>query len=363
MDQDRVEQLRQEALAQVEQAQDEKSLEDVRLALLGKKGSLSEIMKQLGSMDPEKRQLIAPALNELKATITTQIQAKKTLFADQALEEQLSREALDVTLPVAFGGRGSIHPISHVMEEIIQIFGEMGFSVKEGPDIETDDYNFTRLNIPAHHPARQMHDTFYLNPQEGEGEGNRKLLRTHTSPVQVRTLLKEQPPVRMITLGRTYRCDSDMTHTPMFHQVEGLVIDKTTHMGHLKGVLEAFCEAFFGVKNLKTRLRPSHFPFTEPSVEMDIGCDRSGKQLKIGQGSDWLEVLGAGMVHPHVLTACGVDPDVYQGFAFGMGIDRLAMLKYGIPDLRSFFDSDIRWLSHYGFSPLNMPNLVKGSLS
>ena len=243
------------------------------------------------------------------------------------------------------------------MQEIVAILADLGFAVAEGPDIESDDYNFTRLNIPAEHPARQMHDTFYMKRQK---DGSRPLLRTHTSPVQVRTMLSTKPPIRIIAPGRTYRCDSDATHSPMFHQVEGLVIDEETHLGHLKWVLEELCKAFFEVRQVKMRLRPSYFPFTEPSIEVDIQCDRSGWQIKFGEGNDWLEIAGAGMVHPRVLEMCNIDPTRYQGFAFGMGLDRLAMLKYGIPDLRPFFDSDLRWLKHYGFAALDVPTLDGG---
>lgn len=262
-----------------------------------------------------------------------------------------------MTLPVAPEAKGSIHPVSQVMDEIIAIFSAMGFSVAEGPDIEDDFHNFTALNFPADHPAREMHDTFFFEPNE---DGSRMLLRTHTSPVQIRTMMTEKPPIRIVIPGRTFRCDSDQTHTPMFHQVEGLVIDKETHMGHLKGTLEAFAKAYFEVDSVKTRFRPHFFPFTEPSAEMDIGYERVGNEIRIGQGEKWMEILGCGMVHPNVLKNCGLDPDEYQGFAFGMGVDRLAMLKYGIPDLRDFFAADARWLEHYGFDPLDTPSLWAG---
>ncbi len=252
---------------------------------------------------------------------------------------------------------GRIHPISQVIDELTAIFHDMGFSVAEGPDIESDDYNFTRLNFPEGHPAREMHDTFFMPPRP---DGQRHVLRTHTSPVQVRTMLSQTPPIRVIIPGRTYRCDSDQTHTPMFHQVEGLVIDKTSHMGHLKWILEEFCKAFFEVPSVKMRFRPSFFPFTEPSAEVDIQCSRRGGDIRFGEGEDWLEILGCGMVHPNVIRNCGLDPDVYQGFAWGMGIDRIAMLKYGMNDLRAFFDADVRWLQHYGFRPLDLPSLVGG---
>jgi phenylalanyl-tRNA synthetase alpha chain len=264
---------------------------------------------------------------------------------------------MDVTLAARPEMRGSIHPVSQVWEEVVQIFGDLGFSVGEGPHIETDFYNFTALNIPAEHPARQEHDTFYFNEKP---DGSRMLLRTHTSPVQVRSMETITPPIRVIAPGRTFRCDSDQTHTPMFHQIEGIVIDETTHMGHLKWILAEFCKAFFEVDEVKMRFRASHFPFTEPSMEVDINCSWEAGQVKIGQGNSWLEVLGSGMMHPAVIKAGGLDPDKYQGFAFGMGLDRLAMLKYGIPDLRAFFEADLRWLRHYGFRSLNMPTLPGG---
>jgi phenylalanyl-tRNA synthetase alpha chain len=263
-----------------------------------------------------------------------------------------------VTLPSRPEARGTIHPVTQVWQEVIQIFGDMGFSVAEGPHIETDWYNFGALNIPPEHPARQEHDTFYFNARPGSNE--RMVLRTHTSPVQIRTMETGAPPIRVIAPGRTFRSDSDQTHTPMFHQVEGLVLDEATHLGHLKGTLEAFCKAFFEIDQVKMRFRPSHFPFTEPSMEVDIGCSWEGGELKIGAGDDWLEILGSGMVHPNVIRAGGLDPDKVQGFAFGMGIDRIAMLKYGIPDLRAFFEADLRWLRHYGFSALAVPSLAEG---
>jgi phenylalanyl-tRNA synthetase alpha chain len=294
----------------------------------------------------------------LKDKITEAILTKKAAMAEIALDRQLQSEAVDVTLPPVKPRLGTIHPVSQVMEELAAIFGEMGFSVEEGPDIETDFNNFTALNFPPNHPAREQHDTFFLNARDEKGE--RRVLRTHTSPVQVRTMLKQKPPIRMICMGRTFRKDSDATHTPMFHQVEGLVIDETTSMADLKSVLIAAIKAYFEVDDVRLRFRPHHFPFTEPSAEVDVGCDRSGGTIKIGAGDDWLEILGSGMVHPNVLRNCGIDPDKYQGYAFGMGIDRLAMLKYGMPDLRPFFDADVRWLKHYGFSPYLLPGLAQG---
>jgi phenylalanyl-tRNA synthetase alpha chain len=331
----------------------------VRVAALGKKGSVSERMKTLGTMSPEERRTMGPALNGLKARVTQAIAAKKDELAAAALERRLSEERVDVTLePQPVGVvEGRIHPISQVMDELVAIFADLGFSIAEGPDIETDDLNFTKLNFPEGHPARDMHDTFFLPERE---DGTRRLLRTHTSPVQIRTMLSAEPPIRVIAPGRTYRCDSDQTHTPMFHQVEGLVIDTHSHLGHLKWVLTEFCKAFFEVEDAAMRFRPSFFPFTEPSYEVDIRCRRSAEGIELGTGDDWLEILGSGMVHPNVLANCGLDPDVYQGFAWGMGIDRLAMLKYGMPDLRAFFEADVRWLRHYGFQPLDRPSLAGG---
>jgi phenylalanyl-tRNA synthetase alpha chain len=345
-------------------AADETALEAVRVGALGKKGSVSEQMKTLGKMTPDERQVMGPALNGLKARLTETINARKTALEDTALDARLATETIDITKPVLVGptAEGRIHPVTQVTDEITAIFGDMGFAVAEGPDIETDELNFTALNFPEGHPAREMHDTFFFNPKKGENgeEGERMLLRTHTSPVQIRTMRSQEPPIRVIIPGRTYRCDSDQTHTPMFHQVEGLVIDKHSHIGHLKWILEEFCKSFFEVPSVKMRFRPSYFPFTEPSMEVDIGCDRSGNEVKLGEGDDWMEILGCGMVHPNVLRNCGLDPDVYQGFAWGIGIDRLAMLKYGMPDLRAFFEADVRWMKHYGFRPLDMPSLVGG---
>ncbi len=346
-----------EMLQAVSEAGDMAALESVRIAVLGKKGALTELMKGLGSMSADERKLMGPALNSAKDQVSAAIAARSQALHAAELDARLARERIDVTLPARPEMRGAIHPVSQVIDEVIAIFGDMGFSVAEGPDIESDFYNFTALNIPPEHPARQMHDTFYFDEKPG---GERLLLRTHTSPVQIRTMEKSKPPLRIIAPGRTYRCDSDMTHTPMFHQVEGLVIDESAHMGHLKGCLIEFCKAFFEVDTVRMRFRPSHFPFTEPSAEVDIGCRRSGGELRIGEGDDWLEILGCGMVHPKVLRHGGIDPEKYQGFAFGMGIDRLAMLKYGIPDLRDFFEADLRWLRHYGFAALDIPSLVGG---
>ncbi len=345
--------------AQIEAANDEAAIEAVRIAALGKKGSISEKLKSLGSMSPEERQFQGPAINGLKNRITEALTARKTALKDVAIALRLEKEKVDVTLPVraAPAERGRIHPISQVVDEITAIFADMGFAIAEGPDIETDYYNFTALNFPEGHPAREMHDTFFFNPDEN---GERRVLRTHTSPVQIRTMENQKPPIRIVIPGKTYRMDSDATHSPMFHQVEGLVIDKTANVANMKWVLEEFCKAFFEVPSLQMRFRPSYFPFTEPSLEVDIQCDRSGKEVKFGEGTDWMEILGCGMVHPNVLRAGGLDPDEYQGFAWGMGIDRIAMLKYGMPDLRAFFDADVRWLAHYGFRPLDMPTLFGG---
>jgi phenylalanyl-tRNA synthetase alpha chain len=340
-------------------AVDEQALEAVRVAALGKKGSVSELMKGLGGMSAEERQTAGPALNGLKTRITEALAARKATLAEAALEARLAHEKIDVTLPVRENAtdEGRIHPLSQVLDEVIAIFADMGFAYEQGPDIESDHYNFTALNFPEAHPAREMHDTFYFEPR---ADGSRLLLRTHTSPVQVRTMEKGKPPFRFICPGRTYRSDSDQTHTPQFHQIEGLVIDETTHMGHLKWTLEEFLRAFFEVDGVELRMRPSFFPFTEPSMEVDVRCARLGNEIRIGEGDDWLEILGCGMVHPNVLKAAGLDPEKYQGFAFGMGLDRIAMLKYGIPDLRAFFESDLRWLRHYGFSALDVPTLAGG---
>ncbi|PIO99904.1 phenylalanine--tRNA ligase subunit alpha [Pleomorphomonas carboxyditropha] len=354
-----IEQLEASILDDIHAAGDEAALEGVRVAILGKQGSVSALLKTLGAMSPDERRTRGAAINALKDRVGLAIADRKAVLKAAALDARLARETVDISLPVRPGplAEGRIHPVSQVIDEITAIFTDMGFAVAEGPDIETDHYNFTALNFPPDHPAREMHDTFFLKPKE---DGSRLLLRTHTSPMQVRTMEAQKPPIRIIAPGRTYRCDSDATHTPMFHQVEGLVIDETTHFGHLKWVLEEFLKAFFEVDEVKTRFRPSFFPFTEPSMEVDVGCRRSGSEIRIGEGDDWLEILGCGMVHPNVIRSAGLDPDVYQGFAFGMGIDRIAMLKYGMPDLRAFFDADARWLKHYGFRPLDLPSLYGG---
>jgi phenylalanyl-tRNA synthetase alpha chain len=355
--QEQIVKLREDVLQSVAQSGDLKALDEIRVGALGKKGSVTGLMKQLGKVDADMRRELGAELNRLKDSVADAIEARRSELERAELDRRLIEEYVDVTLPPRPELKGSVHPVSQVTNEIMAIFCELGFEVAEGPDIEDDWYNFGALNIPSEHPARQDHDTFYL---PAEDEAARPVLRTHTSPVQIRHMLESKPPLRVIVPGRTYRSDSDMTHTPMFHQVEGLVVDKATHMGHLKGCLRDFVEAFFQVDNVPMRFRPSYFPFTSPSMEIDIGCAFEGGQVKIGAGHSWLEILGSGMVHPRVLKNGGFDPDVYQGFAFGMGIDRVAMLKYGIPDLRSFFDADLRWLRHYGFQALDMPTLYGG---
>jgi phenylalanyl-tRNA synthetase alpha chain len=351
--------LETELLAAVAAANDEAALEALRVAALGRNGSVSALLKTLGTMTPETRKEQGPLINSLKDRVTAALAARKDALRELALEQRLNTETVDVTLPVREPPAeiGRIHPISQVVDELTAIFADMGFAVAEGPDIETDDYNFTKLNFPEGHPAREMQDTFFFNPK---ADGSQLLLRTHTSPVQIRTMLAQKPPIRVIIPGRTYRSDSDQTHTPMFHQVEGLVIDKGSHLGHLKWILQEFCKAFFEVDQVKMRFRPSFFPFTEPSLEVDIQCQRDKGEVRFGEGEDWMEILGCGMVHPNVLRNCGLDPDEYQGFAWGLGIDRIAMLKYGMPDLRPFFEADVRWLSHYGFRPLDFPTLAGG---
>ena len=354
-----MQELRDKYISAIAKAEDEAALESVRLAAVGKKGEVSLKMRELGKMTPEERQTVGPALNALKEEVNSAIAARKTALADAALEERLRTEWLDVTLPARRRGQGTLHPVSQVTEEVTAIFADMGFAVAEGPRVDTDWYNFDALNIPSHHPARAEMDTFYMHRAEGDNRPPH-VLRTHTSPVQVRTMEKTGAPVRIICPGGVYRADYDQTHTPMFHQVEGLVVDKDISMAHLKWVLEEFVKAFFNVEHAELRFRASHFPFTEPSAEVDLRCSWDKGQLKVGEGDDWMEILGSGMVHPKVLAAGGIDPEAYQGFAFGMGIDRIAMLKYGIPDLRAFFDSDLRWLRHYGFTALDQPTLHGG---
>ena len=348
--------------ARIDAAPSLAALDEIRVAALGKKGQLTERLKGLGKLSPDERKTEGAAINAAKEQLNTALESKKAVLEAAALAARLEGERVDVSLPARPESRGHLHPISQTIEEVIAIFGEMGFAVADGPDIENGWRNFSALNMPTHHPARQMMDTFYLPPIPGEADPDQAemVLRTHTSPVQVRTMVSQPPPIRIIAPGRTYRSDYDMTHTPMFHQVEGLLIDEATTMAHLKGCLVSFVRRFFGIDDLPVRFRPSFFPFTEPSAEVDIGCSRKGGELKIGAGDDWLEILGSGMAHPAVLRNCGIDPERYQGFAFGMGIERIAMLKYGIPDLRTFFESDARWLKHYGFAPNLVPSTAHG---
>ena len=389
-------QLQSESLAATAAASSVAAIEEVRVAYLGKKGKITELMKMLGSLSVEEKKSFGAAVNQLKNEVTAAIDARKEVLGAAAINERLTSEWIDITQPIRPESRGKIHPITQVIEEITTIFAGLGFCVAEGPEIESDYYNFEALNFPSHHPARDMHDTFFLRPPlEGGltstsesggvlktsttphdsasnkkelassappqgGSVNRMLLRTHTSPVQIRTMRAGKPPFRFIAPGKTFRCDSDMTHTPMFHQIEGFVIDKGIHMGHLKGTIEHLIKSFFEVDDVPVRFRPSFFPFTEPSAEVDIGCSRANGELKIGAGKDWLEVMGCGMVHANVLKNCGLDPNEWQGFAFGLGVERFAMLKYGIPDLRTFFESDMRWLEHYGFDALDIPSIVRG---
>jgi len=354
---DSLDKLRDQLLAEVQAAADLDALEKVRVAMLGRQGRITELMKGLGTVPAEERRARGQQLNALKDSVGEALSLRKAALDEASLDARLAGERVDITLPPRPMPDGRIHPISQTIDEMVAIFCEMGFAVAEGPHIETDFNNFTALNIPPEHPARQEHDTFYL-PEKPDG--TRLVLRTHTSPVQIRTMIDMAPPIRIVVPGRTFRADYDATHSPMFHQIEGLVVDETAHMGHLKGCLIDFCRAFFGIDDLPARFRPSFFPFTEPSAEMDIGCRREGGGLQIGAGGDWLEILGCGMVNPKVLANCGIDPARYQGFAFGLGIERAAMLKYGIPDLRTFYESDLRWLRHYGFVPLDVPSVVAG---
>jgi phenylalanyl-tRNA synthetase alpha chain len=345
--------MEQALLAEIGAAADLAAIERVRIAALGRKGRVPELMARLGTLPADQRKAFGQAVNGLKSRVGNALDARKADLERGALTARLASEQADITLPVRSGPLqdGRVHPVSQVFDEIAEVFGDMGFAIAEGPDIETDDLNFTKLNIPPEHPARQEHDTFYFHPK---ADGSRMLLRTHTSPVQIRTMLSQKPPIRVIVPGRVYRIDSDATHTPMFHQIEGLVIDEETHLGHLKWCLEEFCKAFFEVEEVRMRFRASHFPFTEPSMEVDIDA------AAIGKPGQWLEILGSGMVHPNVIRNCGLDPDKYQGFAFGMGLDRITMLKYGIPDLRDMFSADFSWLRHYGFAALDVPTLAGG---
>ncbi|MFC3076482.1 phenylalanine--tRNA ligase subunit alpha [Phenylobacterium terrae] len=362
-------QLEADISARIDEASDGAALEAVRIEALGKSGQISELLKTLGKMSPDERREQGPKINGLRDRIAALIAERKAALEAAELDARLASERVDLTLPAPPRRKGSVHPTMQVMDEMIAIFADMGFALAEGPDIEDDFHNFTALNFPPKHPAREMHDTFFL--PEGP-DGTRKVLRTHTSPVQVRVMQKtnekppswiavgQEPPIRVIVPGRTFRKDSDQTHTPMFHQLEGLVIDRGIHMGHLKWTLDTFIARYFETPVVETRFRPHHFPFTEPSAEMDVRCDRSGAEIKIGQGTDWLEILGCGMVHPNVLRNCGLDPDEWQGFAFGLGVDRLGALKYGMPDLRDMFASDVRWLAHYGFSAFAAPSPATG---
>ncbi len=347
-----LENLEKSALEQLHLVNSSAALEDLRIAYLGKAGVITLAMRQLANMDLEQKKAFAKELNQIKENITSIIEEKKASLRAKALEEKLNSQQIDTSLPFRPREIGKIHPISQAILELIEITAAMGFKVVHGPEIEDDYHNFTALNIPLNHPARQMHDTFYLK--------NNMLLRTHTSGVQVRTMLSQTPPVRIISYGRVYRCDSDATHSPMFHQLEGFIIDKNIHMGHLKGCIIELLRKFFEIEDLPVRFRPSFFPFTEPSAEVDIGCTRNKQTISIGGGDDWLEILGCGMIHPNVLKNLNIDPEVYQGFAFGLGIDRMSMLKYGISDLRTFFDGDLRWLKHYGFSAFDVPSLARG---
>jgi phenylalanyl-tRNA synthetase alpha chain len=351
--------LKSQTLTNIAAVETLETLEAVRIAALGKQGSVSALLKSLGGMTAEERQEQGPLINGLREAVTGAIADKKSALEGEALNARLTTEQLDMTLPAPTLPQGSIHPVSQVMDELAEIFADMGFAVAEGPEIEDDWHNFTALNIPETHPARAMHDTFYFGDNH-KLDGRQFLLRTHTSPVQIRTMTSQAPPIRIIAPGRVYRSDSDATHTPMFHQIEGLVIDKGIHLGHLKWTLETFLKAFFERDDVVLRLRPSYFPFTEPSAEVDVGYTLVNGKRVIGGSDGWMEVLGSGMVHPKVIAACGLDPEIYQGFAFGTGVDRLAMLKYGMDDLRAFFDGDLRWLKHYGFAALDVPTLSGG---
>ncbi|WP_432201679.1 phenylalanine--tRNA ligase subunit alpha [Erythrobacter sp. W53] len=357
--------MQSEAIARIEAANDAAALEALRVEFLGKQGSVSALLKTLGKMTPEERQSEGPKIQALRAAVSDALTTRREALEAEELEARLASETLDLSLPAPDAPRGSVHPVSQVMDELAEIFADLGFTVATGPEIEDDWHNFTALNMDENHPARAMHDTFYFPESDNDADGNRMLLRTHTSPVQIRSMVEQGAPIRLIAPGRVYRSDSDATHTPMFHQVEGLVIDKDIHLGHLKWTLETFLKAFFERDDIVLRLRPSYFPFTEPSVEVDVGYAKEGGRRVVGgsgddPGHEWMELLGSGMVNARVLEHAGLDPDEWQGFAFGVGVDRLAMLKYGMDDLRAFFDGDTRWLSHYGFSPFDQPTLSAG---
>ena len=352
-----LDQLQRDLMAAIDAAASLDGLESVRVTALGKAGSITALLKTLGGMSPDERQVQGPRIQSLREAVTTAIAARKASLDRAELDARLARETLDMTLPAPAMPQGSVHPVSQVMDELAEIFADLGFAVATGPEIEDQWHNFTALNMPESHPARAMHDTFYLNAAEGE---EAKVLRTHTSPVQIRTMMGQEPPIRIIAPGRVYRSDWDATHTPMFHQIEGLVIDKGITLGHLKWTLETFLKAFFERDDIVLRLRPSYFPFTEPSAEVDVGWTMEKGRRTLGGSEGWMELLGSGMVHPKVIAACGLDPNEWQGFAFGVGVDRLAMLKYGMDDLRPFFEGDARWLKHYGFSALDVPTLSQG---
>ena len=346
--------IKNEFLSKLENKLNLSEINQIKSDLFGKNGLISSQFKKIGTIAESERKKFASELNQIKDELQNFINSKISEIENTTINEKLAKEKIDVTLPGRSFVRGKIHPVSQTIDEISSIFSEIGFSVEEGPDVENEYNNFTALNTPDNHPARDMHDTFYLD------EKKEKLLRTHTSPVQIRTMLKDKPPFKIIAPGRTYRSDSDQTHSPMFHQVEGLYIDKDINMGHLKGCLNYFIKEFFEIDKIKMRFRPSHFPFTEPSAEVDIGYKIKDGKIIIGEGDQWLEILGCGMVHPNVLKNVKVDPLKFQGYAFGIGIDRLAMLKYGINDLRSFFECDYRWLNHFGFDPLDVPTSYRG---
>jgi phenylalanyl-tRNA synthetase alpha chain len=345
-------------LDQIRGARDLAALEQLRVAALGKSGSITARLKSLGSMDPDTRAAEAPKIHALREQVTAAIAECKAALEAAELEARLATERIDLSLPSPPSPQGSVHPVSQVMDELAEIFADLGFAVAEGPEIETQWYNFTALNMPESHPARAMHDTFYLEPREGEPEP--RVLRTHTSPVQIRAMQEHGAPIRVIAPGRVYRSDSDATHTPMFHQIEGLVIDRAIHLGHLRWTLETFLKAYFERDDVAIRMFPSYFPFTEPSADVQVGWSWENGRRVIGGSENWMEVLGSGMVHPRVIAAAGLDPDEWQGFAFGTGVDRLAMLKYGMSDLRAFFDGDLRWLKHYGFRMIDVPTLSAG---
>ncbi len=350
-----LEKIKLEAIEKINNSKNLHDLEQNKVFYLGKNGFIAEKMKLLSTMSIEEKKSFGSMINAIKQEITSQLEQKTKEIENRDISDRLSKESIDISLPVRPETQGKIHPISYVIEEVTNIFSSMGFSVAEGPDVENDHNNFTALNIPEDHPARQMHDTFYVKKKES---GKNLLLRTHTSSVQIRTMSSGKPPFKFIAPGRTYRSDSDMTHSPMFHQIEAFYVDKNVNMGNLKYCINEFLKKFFGLDNVPMRFRASFFPFTEPSAEVDIGCTRSADKIKIGEGSDWLEIMGCGMIHPNVLKNCNINPEEYSGFALGMGVERIAMLKYGIPDLRTFFESDVRWLKHYGFSFLDNSNLT-----